>query len=100
MPMSSMSISTSATWRLPNPLPTFRKEREMANRLKEVDAVVVGMGWTGPIMARELTKAGLTVVGLERGPDRNPAEEFVIPRLRDELRYMLRLELMQNNATD
>jgi gluconate 2-dehydrogenase alpha chain len=43
----------------------------MATRLKEVDAVMVGMGWTGPILARELTKAGLNVVGLERGPDRN-----------------------------
>jgi gluconate 2-dehydrogenase alpha chain len=72
----------------------------MATRLKEVDAVMVGMGWTGPIVARELTKAGLSVVGLERGPDRDPAEEFVIPRLRDELRYALRLELMQNNALD
>jgi len=72
----------------------------MATRLKEVDAVMVGMGWTGPILARELTKAGLNVVGLERGPDRTPAEEFVIPRLRDELRYVQRIELMQNNATD
>jgi gluconate 2-dehydrogenase alpha chain len=72
----------------------------MVTRLKEVDAVMVGMGWTGPIMARELTKAGLTVVGLERGPDRDPAEEFAIPRLRDELRYAIRLELMQNNALD
>ena len=35
----------------------------MATRLKEVDAVMVGMGWTGSIMARELTKAGLTVSG-------------------------------------
>ncbi|MEJ0068511.1 MAG: hypothetical protein WDO24_07065 [Pseudomonadota bacterium] len=72
----------------------------MTTRLKEVDAVMVGMGWTGPIVARELTKAGLNVVGLERGPDRDPADEFVIPRLRDELRYALRLELMQNNALD
>lgn len=72
----------------------------MATRLKEVDAVMIGMGWTGPIMARELTKAGLSVVGLERGPDRTPAEEFVIPRLRDELRYALRLELMQDNSKD
>ena len=72
----------------------------MVTRLKEVDAVMVGMGWTGPILARELTKAGLTVVGLERGPDRDPGEEFVIPRLRDELRYQQRLELMQNNALD
>jgi gluconate 2-dehydrogenase alpha chain len=72
----------------------------MVTRLKEVDAVMVGMGWTGPIVARELTKAGLNVVGLERGADRDPSEEFVIPRLRDELRYALRLELMQNNALD
>ena len=48
----------------------------MATRLKEVDAVMVGMGWTGAIMARELTKAGLNVVGLERGPDRNPRRGF------------------------
>ncbi len=33
----------------------------MATRLKDVDAVMVGMGWTGSIMARELTKAGLQV---------------------------------------
>ncbi|HEY2136811.1 MAG TPA: GMC family oxidoreductase, partial [Xanthobacteraceae bacterium] len=72
----------------------------MATRLKEVDAVMVGMGWTGAIMARELTKAGLNVVGLERGPDRNPKEEFVLPSLRDELRYAQRIELMQDNSTD
>jgi gluconate 2-dehydrogenase alpha chain len=38
----------------------------MAITLKQTDAVVVGMGWTGSILARELTKAGLNVVGLER----------------------------------
>ena len=32
----------------------------MVVRLKSVDAVVVGMGWTGSILARELTKAGFT----------------------------------------
>jgi len=72
----------------------------MATRLKEVDAVMVGMGWTGAIMARELTKAGLNVVGLERGADRNPKEEFGLTTLRDELRYVTRLELMQDNSTD
>src|SRR5215471_14249569 len=72
----------------------------MATRLKEVDAVMVGMGWTGAILARELTKAGLDVVGLERGGDRNPAEEFTLTRLRDELRYVVRLELMQDNSLD
>ena len=37
---------------------------------------MVGMGWTGAIMAREFTKAGLNVVGLERGPDRTPGRGF------------------------
>ena len=32
----------------------------MATRLKEIDAVIVGMGWTGAIMARELSKAGIS----------------------------------------
>src|ERR1700724_3033749 len=72
----------------------------MATRLKEADAVMVGMGWTGAILARELTKAGLNVVGLERGADRNPAEEFTLTQLRDELRYVQRIELMQDNSID
>ena len=72
----------------------------MATRLKDVDAVMVGMGWTGAIMARELTKAGLNVVGIERGADRNPKEEFGLTTLRDELRYVQRLELMQDNSID
>src|SRR5216110_3805669 len=76
------------------------RETAMATRLKEVDAVMVGMGWTGAILARELTKAGLNVVGLERGADRKPAEEFTLTRLRDELRYVVRLELMQDNSID
>ena len=57
----------------------------MATKMKQVDAVMVGMGWTGSIMARELTKAGLTVVGLERGAHRAPAEDFALPGIRDEL---------------
>ncbi|HTP81667.1 MAG TPA: GMC family oxidoreductase [Alphaproteobacteria bacterium] len=72
----------------------------MATKLKDVDAVMVGMGWTGAIMARELTKAGLTVVGIERGQDRNPKEEFGLTTLRDEVRYARRLELMQDNSID
>ena len=72
----------------------------MTIKLKETDAVVIGMGFSGAILSRELTKAGLNVVGLERGADRNPAEEFTLTRLRDELRYVVRLELMQDNSTD
>src|SRR5262250_665759 len=72
----------------------------MATRLKEVDAVMVGMGWTGSIMARELTRAGLTVVGLERGSDLTPRENFALPNVRDELKYFNRLELIQDPALE
>ena len=72
----------------------------MTMRLKEVDAVMVGMGWTGSIMARELTKAGLTVVGLERGEDLTPREHFALPNIRDELKYTHRLELVQDPALE
>jgi len=72
----------------------------MATRLKEVDAIMVGMGWTGSILARELTKAGLTVIGLERGEDLSPRENFGLPGIRDELRYSYRLELIQDPALE
>ncbi len=72
----------------------------MAKKLKEVDVVVIGMGWAGGVLARELTLAGLTVVGLERGPDRRPAEDFALPGIRDELKYQQRLELIGDNSID
>ena len=72
----------------------------MVTRLKDVDAVTVGLGWTGAILARELTKAGLSVVSLERGPDRVPGEDFILPSVRDEQRYSQRLELMMDNSID
>src|SRR5882762_6557707 len=66
----------------------------MARTMKSVDAVMVGMGWSGSIMARELTRAGLMVVGLERGVDKSPREDFALPRIRDELKYRVRQDLM------
>ena len=51
----------------------------MAKTMKPVDAVTIGVGWTGGIIARELTKAGLTVVGLERGDYRNTVPDFLQP---------------------
>ena len=39
----------------------------MATKLKDVDVVVVGLGWTGGILSKELAEAGLKVVALERG---------------------------------
>ena len=72
----------------------------MATKLKEVDVVVVGLGWTGGILSKELTEAGLKVVALERGSLPNPGKDFAVPNIRDELRYVVRHELMQNAARD
>jgi gluconate 2-dehydrogenase alpha chain len=68
--------------------------------LKETDAVVIGIGWTGSILARELTKAGLNVVGLERGNKRMPREDFTIPSVRDDLKYAVRQELFQDTQLE
>ncbi|MGI4813229.1 MAG: GMC family oxidoreductase [Janthinobacterium lividum] len=62
----------------------------------KVDAVMVGMGWTGSIMAMELTDAGLNVVGLERGARRDTYPDFAYPKIADELAYAQRYKLMQN----
>jgi gluconate 2-dehydrogenase alpha chain len=72
----------------------------MVTKLKDVDCVVIGQGLTGIMLAKELTMAGLTVVGLERGADRKPEEEVVLPRIRDELKYNARKELMIDNSID
>jgi gluconate 2-dehydrogenase alpha chain len=72
----------------------------MATKLKEVDAVIVGLGWTGGILAKELTEAGLRVVALERGAIRSPENDFAVPIVRDELRFVVRHGLMQDTARD
>ena len=72
----------------------------MATMLKEVDAVCIGVGFTGSILARELTKAGLKVVGLERGADRSIREDFTLPSVRDDLKYAVRQELFQDTQTE
>ncbi|OWT54781.1 GMC family oxidoreductase [Candidimonas nitroreducens] len=72
----------------------------MAKTLKEVDVVIIGMGWTGGILAKELAEAGHTVVGLERGADRTPAEDFSVPHVRDELSHSKRHVMMMNTKVD
>jgi gluconate 2-dehydrogenase alpha chain len=69
-------------------------------RLKPVDAVIIGYGWTGAILAKELTDAGLSVVALERGPARDTSPDFEYPRIADELRYGVRGELWQPLAQE
>jgi gluconate 2-dehydrogenase alpha chain len=72
----------------------------MVTKLKEVDAVIVGLGWTGGILAKELSAAGLKVVALERGVQRDTPNDYAVPGVRDELRYVVRHDLMQNTARD
>ena len=72
----------------------------MTTKLREVDVVIVGLGWTGGILARELSAAGLKTVALERGAMRSPESDFAVPGIRDELRYVHRHDLMQNTARD
>jgi gluconate 2-dehydrogenase alpha chain len=72
----------------------------MATKLKEVDVVVVGLGWTGGILSKELAEAGLKVVALERGEMRTTDKDYTVPNIRDELRYVIRHDLMMNTARD
>jgi len=65
----------------------------MATTLPSVDVVTVGVGWTGGIVAAECSKAGLKVVGLERGQKRG-TEDFM--SIHDEYRYAIRYDIMQN----
>ncbi|QCJ44961.1 GMC family oxidoreductase [Bacillus sp. S3] len=69
----------------------------MARKLPKVDVVIVGVGWAGGIIASELTKQGLKVVGLERGKERKTEDYFMV---HDELRYALRYEMMQDLSKD
>lgn len=65
-------------------------------RKPSVDAVLVGFGWTGAIMGMELTDAGLKVLALERGENRDTVPDFAYPRITDELSYGIRGKLFQN----
>ena len=72
----------------------------MAQRLKEVDVVVIGVGMVGSIVAKELAAAGYKVVGLERGQPRFTVPEFQSPAIHDELRFDVRKALMQDSARE
>src|SRR5215470_4564939 len=56
---------------------------------EKTDVVIVGVGAAGGILAAELGKAGMKVIGVERGPRRR-TEDFAA---QDELRYFQRQDL-------
>jgi len=65
-------------------------------RLKHVDVVIVGGGWTGLLMAKEIaSRTSLSVLVLERG-----AEAQNYSSTMDELDYLIRLRMMQNLAEE
>ena len=72
----------------------------MAKKLPAKDVVIVGLGWTGAILAHELTDQGLEVVAIERGPWRDTATHFNIGYAPDELRYAVRLDLFLRPAQE
>ena len=65
----------------------------MARKLPAKDVVIIGLGWTGSILAYELAKSGLSVVAIERGPWRDTATDFPPAYAQDELRYAVRQDL-------
>ena len=67
----------------------------MARQEKKTDAVIVGLGWMGSILAMELAEAGLNVLALERGEDRDTVPDFAYPKMIDELKYGIRLKLTE-----
>src|ERR1700739_3916478 len=65
----------------------------MTQKLPHKDAVIIGLGWTGSILAHELTDAGLDVVAIETGPRRDTGTDFSITHAQNELRYRIQHEL-------
>jgi gluconate 2-dehydrogenase alpha chain len=72
----------------------------MAINKDPVDAVIVGMGLTGAVMAKELTDEGLNVVALERGADRDTQPDFAYPRVIDELVGSVHRRYLQSLAKE
>ncbi len=71
-----------------------------ARVLPAVDIAVIGFGWTGAIMAHELSETGLKIVAFERGPWRDAPNDFAVTFDQDELRYMWRHHIFQDVGRD
>ena len=58
----------------------------MSKIMPAVDVVLIGGGWTGSVMGKELAASGQRVVVLERGQPRWTSPDFQAPGVRDELK--------------
>jgi gluconate 2-dehydrogenase alpha chain len=66
--------------------------------LPSTDIVIIGGGWTGLLMAKELgSRTPLSIVVLERGGARKTSE-YILGM--DELDYFVRLHMMQDTSLD
>ncbi len=72
----------------------------MTRKLPAVDVAIVGGGWTGSVIGKELAAHGQKVVILERGEPRWPSPDFQGPMVHDELKYSRRHALHQNAARE
>jgi gluconate 2-dehydrogenase alpha chain len=64
---------------------------------ERAEAIVVGLGASGGIIAEQLTKAGVRVVAIDKGPI-HAAEEFLLKH--DEVKYYSRGSLVPQLSTD
>jgi gluconate 2-dehydrogenase alpha chain len=65
---------------------------------EKVDVVTVGAGWTGAILAHQLTAAGKRVLSLEQGLWRSTEDDF--SHNHDELRFQVRRDMMVDLAQE
>ena len=65
----------------------------MSRKLPHKDVVIIGLGWTGSILAQELTDEGLDAIAIERGPWGDAATDYPPNYAQDELRYRIRHDL-------
>lgn len=61
------------------------------------DAIIVGLGAVGGIMAEQLTTAGLRVLAIEKGPDHSQSD-FQVKQ--DEIRYYVRGSIVAGVSVD
>lgn len=72
----------------------------MKNVRPKADAVIVGLGWCGSLIAEELTRAGMNVVAIERGPWVETSTDFPPSVDTDELRWDTRRSLLLPPAVE
>ncbi len=72
----------------------------MVRKLPAKDVVIIGLGWTGAMLANDLTDHGLEVLAIERGPWRDTATNFPPKWAADELRYAVRNDLFLRPAQE